>query len=254
MKNPINAIAPLSNNQFKMSVLSSLLWSVDMMTIGRARNMFYKLHKQLSEDGSVSGWNNYLAQLDDIKASDKFRKDSGFTSELDDVTALISFANDIYEEMEKTAILLAPIGSPTSRMPVRKTYAELLNDEKPQAVGSAELERFNLIAEELSEDDKDRELNVKMLKINVEEQNKRLFERNKPLAPYVEGFLQDLYTLSPCTVFSDMSPELQARLVESTRRAVDSTKVRAASWKSINTIEFMTILADVKAVKAEIAA
>lgn len=246
MNNPLNIINDtLNNQQFKASVLNSLLWTVDTMTINTIRQVFYQNFRQRQEEGSIDSFNDYINALDELKANDAFMHSCGLQSNLDDLQSLISFANDIDDELNQIATTAATFNSSLRRQP-RKTYEQLLAEEKPRAVSAEEMERYALIVDEVSLDEEDRKISLEALKRNATEANQRLYEQNSKLNPSISAVLHDLAPSTPARVFSDMSEDVRTRLTQSTLRIIRSTRNRAASWRSIDTSEFMSIMAECK--------
>lgn len=248
MNNPLNIINDsIHNQQFKASVFNSMLWAVDTMTINMVRQLLYKNFRTMQEANSIDSFNEYVNALDEIRADDAFMESSGLQSKLEDLYSLMSYANDIDDALNQIAITSATFNSSLRRQP-RKTYEQLLAEEKPRAVSSQEQECYALIVEECSVDEEDRKINLEALKRNAEESNRRLFEQNRKLNPTIEAILRDLVPNVPSRVFSDMSNEMQERLTQSALRIVKSTRIRAASWRTIDVSEFMSIMAECKPV------
>lgn len=246
MNNPLNIINDtLNNQQFKASVLNSLLWAVDTMTINTIRQTLYQNFRRRQDEGGIDSYNEYINALDELRADNRFMQNCGLQPRLDDLQSLMSFANDIDDELNQIAITAATFNSNLRRQP-RKTYEQLLADERPREVSIEEEQRYAMIVGEVSMDEEDRKTNLELLKRNAAESNRRMHEQNSKLNPSISAVLHDLAPHTPTRVFSDMSKEVQERLTQSALRIIRSTRNRAASWRSIDTSEFMSIMAECK--------
>ena len=244
--------------QLRNRVLSSMAWMLDIMTINKARDVYYKMYsntQQAPDISGIDGYNEFMSRFDEV-----MHGIDDTDSEVVELTRLLGLRDTWHDAAESAA-------TNADRRYNPKSLEQLLRDEKPQTIDSLSMKKMEQQADatnepqpnETPQQKAEREAVYKqtlaMLVDKQRNQNAERFRARRETLGFILLIID--YAIKhkrECAQFGDLDKTMQERLSDFAQKAIARAQNDMATDRSVTTMEYPSIIKEARAAVAEIGA
>ena len=228
-------------------IMRSIAWSIDTSCINAARNVLFTLYKDAELEESTDPFGDFCQEVHEVVSAASWYADEAGDNPVKDLALLLSIRNQWHDTAQAACASNDRDYSP-------KSLRELLESEKPRAVGSETKEKLGLLATRMADGDEAKAaLRLKQL---VEREEFLAIDRATGNRKLIGTILQIIDSVSRYasedTRFDQLSVPTQRRLTSGALNAVERAMVDVSKQRSLSTISYMLILDIYEEVTAEI--
>ncbi len=234
----------LPTQQLRGRVLSSMAWRIDTQIIGLARSLFYKLYEDNVETGTIDAFNEFINAVAKQEGSEQNTYNVGFENS-GPFKTMVALLNSSHYWHDAAADVIGV------NIYKHKSLAQLLADEKPQPISVLTTEKMVALAKAVSDGDDERaNITAKLLIQKEAQRNEQSHAGRQKIMPAIMRIIDAASNKSP---MSDISDEpgfytfpiaVQQQLIEFAGKAIEMGLTQLASYSSISTLEYASIIAE----------
>lgn len=228
-------------------IMRSITWSIDTSCINAARNVLFSLYKEAELEESSDPFGDFCQEVHEVVSAASWYTDEAGDNPVKDLAMLLSIRNQWHDTAQAACASNDRDYSP-------KSLRELLESEKPRAVGAETKEKLSLLATRMANGDEAKAaLRLKQL---VEREEFLAVDRATGNRKLIGTLLQIIDSVSRYasedTRFDQLPVPTQRRLTSGALNAVERAMVDVSKQRSLSTISYMLILDIYEEVTAEI--
>jgi hypothetical protein len=245
----------LTQPMLRARVLSSMAWMLDMNVINTGRSLFYDVHKEATESGTIDNFADFLSKMCELQAGEAFAEGLGYelnTGRLASLSLMLRLRQTWHDKAESAAanarIKYEPKSFEVLMASEKVQTVDTLTREKLSALVDATYEGENASTEEIAQ--------AQALLLNQQAaRNVQIHESRQLVAPAILRIIDnaDFHGKAiESAEFWQLALDTQIRLIGAARRAVERTLSDLASYKTITTLEYVGMIKECKAMTREL--
>lgn len=239
---PQDLVGEFASPHLKYKVRSSMAWSIDNACITAGRNLFYGMNQERAE--TIDDFNEFISKVAEVSANESYNVDLGFEENTGNLQ-LLSMLLVLRRQWHDSALTAAKALPGVKYEPA--SLEALMAKEKQRTLDEDTLVKTETLAKMACRRHPDRyEATLAMMLKAKEARYKKQHEGRKLTAPAIAN----LFTVAEYrgnadeVAFHQLADELQLRLINGTKSAVERALEDLAEWKGITSVAYAQLCAE----------
>lgn len=228
-------------------IMRSVIWSIDTACINAARNVLFALYKEAELNDSADPFGDFCQEVSEVVVADSWYYEDAGDNPVKELAMLLSIRNQWHDLGQA-----ASAGDGRDYNP--RSLRELLEAEKPQAVGVETREKLELLANRMAGGDETK-AKLRLMQLVKREESLAVDRVNngRKLVPTILAIIEAAGKHAEHDVrFDQLTLPIQRRLTRAAQQAVERAMVDVSKRRSLSTISYMLILDVYDVVKVEL--